>query len=78
MDTKVLVKVMAFIGGLLCAVAVFGEQAAPGNEVVRGHHLCVAVSQRGAGDAGKSAVAVRGRAYVWLSTDDPLLDRLRV
>ncbi len=35
MNARFLVKVLALLGAFLCAIAVFGEQAAPGNEVVR-------------------------------------------
>lgn len=35
MNARILVKVLALLGAFLCAIAVFGEQAAPDNSVVR-------------------------------------------
>lgn len=35
MNARMLVKVLALLGAFLCAIAVFGEQAAPDNDVVR-------------------------------------------
>ena len=35
MNARILVKVFALLGAALCAIAVFGEQAAPDNGVVR-------------------------------------------